>query len=145
MGVFNFRLKTVLQVRAEKEAAAEAALARARREHERLLNRLNETKRQLEEVSVPAGGVLDVLEQQHLALYRSALAARVRQQEKAVLAAAAAVEAKRREAVRARQERQAIEKIKEKRYSDFLREETSAEMKVNDELSLYSFLRSKSQ
>lgn len=141
MGRFDFRLQAVLEVRAKKEEAAQRALAGARREYQRLLYGLNETKRRLEEVSVPAGGALDVNEQQHLALYRWNLAERARLQEKAVLAAAAAVEAKRQEAVRAKQERQVIEKVKEKRYTDFLREEAAAEAKVNDELALYSFMR----
>jgi len=145
MGKFNFRLQAVLEVRAKKEEAAQRALARAWREYRRLLHGLNETKRRLEEASAPAGGVLDVTEQQHLALYRGALAERLRLQEKAVRAAAAAVEAKRREAVRARQERQVIEKVKEKRYGEFLREEAAAEAKINDELALYSFMRRRVQ
>lgn len=79
----------------------------------------------------------------HLSFYRESLSERIVFQEKEVSRAAMAVEDSRRKAVQARQDRQVIEKIRDKHLSRHMREEEAREQKFIDEMSLYSHFRSK--
>lgn len=78
----------------------------------------------------------------HLSFYRESLNEKITLQEEDVSQAAEAVEERRQKAVQARQDRQVIEKIKDKHLRNYRREEEAREQKLVDELALYSHVRS---
>lgn len=142
MAGFKFRLEQVLRRRAEKEASAEQALAAARREYEKRLALLEDTRQRLETVSSGSRrDELDVLEEMHLSFYMASLNKKIKTQEKNVRKAGFLVDKRRSEAVRARRERQVMEKLKEKQLQDYMREEAAREQKETDELALYAHQR----
>lgn len=78
----------------------------------------------------------------HLSFYRESLSEKIINQEKGISNAAMAVEDSRKKAVQARQDRQVIEKIREKHLYNYQREEELREQKLVDEMALYSHFRS---
>ncbi|TEB11155.1 flagellar export protein FliJ [Pelotomaculum propionicicum] len=142
MARFKFQLEPVLLQRSTKEEAAEQALALACNEYNNRCEILNYTKRRLEEALILDEENIDVFENMHLDLYREFLSKKIISQEKDVNDAANALEHSRQAAVQARQERQAIEKLKEKHLRIHKREEEAKEQKLVDELALYSHFRS---
>jgi len=139
---FRFRLEPVLRQRAEKEARAEQALAVARSEYEKRLDRLEETRHCLEIASSETGlEEMNVLEEMHLAYYRSSLHRKIKTQERKVKQAGLSVAQKRSAAVTARREKQVMERLKEKHLDRHLREEAEREQKASDELALYAHQR----
>jgi len=131
-----------LRQRQSKEEAAEQALFLAHSEYNKRQAVLEETKeclKQCLEVHESAG--INVLEEMHISFYRQSLSERIARQEKEVSRAAMAVEDSRRKAVQARQDRQVIEKIREKQLYIHRREEEAKEQKLVDEMALYSHFR----
>lgn len=84
---------------------------------------------------------LDLMEVVHLFYYRDSLKDKINHQEKVFNEVSLVMENKRHEAVRARQERQVMEKIREVRFQEYRREELSREQKEADELALYAHQR----
>lgn len=78
----------------------------------------------------------------HLSFYRESLSEKIVNQVENVSKAAMAVEDSRKKAVQARQDRQVIEKIREKHLYNYHREEELREQKLVDEMALYSHFRS---
>lgn len=78
----------------------------------------------------------------HLSVYRESLSEKIVLQKEEVCRAAKAVEDSRSKAVQARQDRQVIEKIRDKHLCRHMREEEAREQKLIDEMSLYSHFRS---
>jgi flagellar FliJ protein len=85
---------------------------------------------------------IDVFEVMHLTFYRESLSEKIVCQKEDVSRAALKVEDKRNKAVQARQERQIMEKIRDKHMNNFHREEEAREQKFVDEMALYSHFRS---
>lgn len=133
----------MLQHRAEKEISAEQALAAARHEYNRRLNLLHNTRRLLEDSFNVVEADTDVLDAAHLSFYRSSLSRKVRAQERDVGEASRLVEDKRCAAVKARQDRQVIETLKDKYWQHYKREAAAREQKTVDELALYGHMRNK--
>jgi len=105
---------------------------------------LEDTRQRLEVVfTVTEKKELDIFEGLHLAFYRTSLNKKINGQQIDVSKAWLLVEDKRNEAVRARQERQAIEKLKDKDLKNYRREAKAREQKEVDELALYAHLRRK--
>ncbi|BAF60265.1 MAG: flagellar export protein FliJ [Pelotomaculum sp.] len=136
MARFHFRLEPVLQHRAAREEAAEQALAQARREYNRRLALLEDTRQRLEAASFAAAREnMDVFEEMHLHFYRMSLKGRMAVQEKSVKTAGHTVEKRRSEVIKARQERQVMEKLKERQLQNFNHEMAVKEQKEMDELA----------
>lgn len=107
---------------------------------------LEDTRQRLEVAFTAAEkNEMDVFEGLHLSFYRAALSEKINCQQIDVSKACLMVEDKRNEAVRARQERQVIEKIKDKDLKNYRREAEAREQKEVDELALYAHLRRKRQ
>ena len=144
MAEFQFRLEPVLRQRAAKEVSAEQALARAHNDYNRRLTLLEDTRQRLEETAAPAGkseSELDIFEVMHLSFYRTSLSAKISDQEKGVRKAGLMVEDKRNEAIQVRQDRQVMEKLRDKHLQNYRREAALREQKEVDELALYAHLR----
>jgi flagellar FliJ protein len=77
----------------------------------------------------------------HLSFYRVSLSDKIITRTEDVGRAAVMVEDSRIKAVQARQDRQVIEKIKDKQLCNFRREEEAREQKFVDEMALYSHIR----
>lgn len=131
-----------MRQRQTKEEAAEQALFMAHSEHRKRLAVLEDTKKCLEQcLAVHEGSDIDVFEEMQLSFYRESLSEKIVTREEEVSKAAMAVEDRRKKAVQARQERQAIEKIKDKHLYNYKREEAAREQKLVDEMALYSHFR----
>ncbi|NLJ76571.1 MAG: flagellar export protein FliJ [Peptococcaceae bacterium] len=139
---FRFRLEPVLQRRADQAAAAEQALALAHNRYNQLLIILNDTRQRLEK-TFQSGDLkkLDLFMSRQFSFYRMSLNKKIIKQKKDLNEAARLVENKRNEAVRARQEQQVLEKLKEHGLNNFKREMALREQKEIDEMSLATYQR----
>lgn len=104
---------------------------------------LAHTEKCLEQSLTPNKGAdIDVFAEMHLSFYRESLSEKITGQKEDVNRAAQEVEDTRKKAVQARQDRQAIEKIKDKHLYNYHRAEEAREQKLVDEMALYSHFRS---
>jgi flagellar export protein FliJ len=131
----------VLKQRADREVAAEQALALARKEYNKCLSLLENTRLRLKELEVIEINKLNFFDVRQLTYYRGFLSERIKAQENDVNNAALVVEQKLGGVVKARQERQAIEKLKEHYLQRCKREMADRERKEVDELSLNVYQR----
>ena len=141
MAKFSFHLEPVLKHRAEKATNAEQALAVAHHEYHRRLTILEGTKQQLEDAFSFVKEEEDPLDVVYLSYYRASLNTKIDAQEHDARIAEKTVERKRNVAIKARQDRQVIEKLKDKHYLNYRFEESMKEQKEIDELALYAYLR----
>lgn len=137
MAQFSFSLQTVLNFRRAKEGQAKEKLAGAlqfcQREEEILENYQNKLVESL--VPVPCGK-LDLDRMVLGEKYQETLEERIHMQTTRVLQAERSVDACRSQLEKARQELHMLEKLKEKRYCQYLYEENRREQLVLDDLSL---------
>jgi len=138
---FSFHLEPVLKHRAEKATTAEQALAMAHHEHHRRLGILAVTKQLLEETYEVGEVEEDPLDVVYLSFYRASLNTKIDAQEHEVVLAGKVVDRKRDVAIKARQDREVMEKLKDKHYMNYRSEEAMREQKEIDELALYAYLR----
>lgn len=104
---------------------------------------LRETKERLEQsLAAHESADVDLFEEMHLSFYRESLCEKIITQAEEVSKAAEALEDSRKKAVQARQERQVIEKIRDKHLYNYRREEEAREQRLVDEMALYSHIRS---
>jgi flagellar FliJ protein len=136
---FNFHLEPVLRHRAEKATSAEQALALAHHEYRKRLTLLADTRQRLEEALETDPEDADVFERAYSSTYRAFLNTKIDAQEDEAKLAQKTVERKRHVAVKARQERQVMEKLKDRHYLYFQQEEAQREQKEVDELALYAY------
>lgn len=141
MAKFIFRLEPVLKHRSEKATSAEQALALAHHEYHRRLDILEGTRQRLEDTYEAAEEAEDPLDVVYLSYYRASLNIKINAQKHEAVLAEKAVERKRSVAIKARQDRQIMEKLKDKHYMDYRCEEATREQKEIDELALYAYLR----
>lgn len=143
---FRFRLEPALKQRAEKEVAAEQALALARQEYNLHLTSLENTRERLEASmqAVPKNRP-NFFELYQLSFYGAALKEKINDQKKNVDQAGLIVSHKRDEAVQARQGRQALERLKEKQFDNYKQDLAEKEQKEADELSRNVYQRNLSE
>jgi len=138
---FVFHLEPVLRHRAEKATSAEQALAVAHNEYHRRLNILEDTKQRLEDSFETEEEDSNIFGIAYLSYYRTSLKTKINNQMHEADLAHKTVERKRHVAVKARQERQVMEKLKDKHHLYYRQEEASKERREIDELALYSYAR----
>ncbi|TEB15925.1 Flagellar FliJ protein [Pelotomaculum sp. FP] len=141
MAKFQFHLEPVLKQRAAKEVSAEQALALARKEYNRRLTLLENTRQSLQALEATGRDGLDYFEIRQHFFYRASINEKIKVQEKGVSAADRVVAHKRDEAVQARRERQVLDKLKEQCVQNYRRELADREQKEVDELSLSIYHR----
>ena len=141
MAKFCFHLEPVLKHRAEKATTAEQALAVAHHEYHRRLDLLAHTRQCLEDAFCLAEQDDDPLDVVYYSYYRASLSTKIDVQEHDAMIAGKTVERKRGVAIKARQERQVMEKLKDRHYTNYCCEEAAKEQKEIDELALYAYLR----
>ena len=138
---FVFHLEPVLKHRSEKATTAEQALAAAHSEYKRRVTVLEEAKQRMEDSFETAEEDTNVLGIAYLSYYRASLKTKIDSMMNEATLARKTVDRKRDVAIKARQERQVMEKLKDKHLSYYRHDVNMKEQKESDELALYSFMR----
>lgn len=136
---FTFRLGPVLDLREQVERTAGQRLAEAQQEYNLRVELLTKTRYRLEEVMKPVPeaeeATVDVAAGLHLTLFLQFLTDRMEAQLENVARAGQLVEECRNNLVESRRDRLALEKLKEKKYSEYLAGVAVTEQKLSDELA----------
>lgn len=139
MARFQFRLQKVLEMREQKEKLLQrrymellAAAEAEKRYLRELLERQAWFRKDLEEKQ---RGKLDIVDVMHLLAYLEGLAETIEEQKIRVREAEERAEEARLDLLRASQEKKAVEKLREKQYDDWMKEQQRAEIIFLDEIS----------
>lgn len=143
MNKFGFRLESVLNLRTQLEDNAKNSLARATIELMKQKNCLEE----LDDISNSSMDSLNSEVDQGIPVYKlksynnylSFLKIKIRNQKENVNNAQKDVDIHREDLVKAMQDRKIIEKLKEKKYQDYTKEQNKAEQILIDELNSFKF------
>jgi len=143
MARFKFRMQNILNLKEKLETQAEMRFAQQRmvlNEAERAKELLLERKAALEEEAKRLRkDSLDLLEIQNNDLSRRLCAEDIVRSEEKIKREKKILELRRRELENVMKERKAQEKLREKAFERFLREEAAAESKTIDELTSYTY------
>lgn len=147
---FKFKLQRVLEIKEHKEELLKNELAEANRIHQqerRILNELEENReRHLSDFSQAQTQEFLLIEDLKIRLrFIKKLAFDLIDQEQKVREALKKTEEVREELVKASQEKKVLERLKEKHYKEFLKEEDSKEQHTLDEIALSMYFRGASQ
>jgi len=136
---FLFRLEPVLGFKEQVEQSASQRLATAQQEYNSRVEAWTETRRRLEAImeSIPEKGMasVDVAGGLHRMLFQQSLTNRMEMQLENMDRAGRQMEECRNDLVEARRERLVLEKLKEKKYFEYLAGVTAAEQKLSDDLA----------
>ncbi len=139
MPKFLFRLEPVLGFREQVEQSASQRLAAAQKEYDLWVEARTETRRRLEAIMepVPEKGMasVDVAGGLHRMLFQQFLTNRMETQLENMVKAGRQMEECRNDLVEARRERLVLEKLKEKKYFEYLSGVAAAEQKLSDDLA----------
>ncbi len=142
---FQFRLQKLLDYREDEKKLAQEELARRQRElleiQEELEKLQKEEQRLLEFHRGRQLKKLDVFTLTAIESYRLFLQERFRSKQQELYQSQEQVEEQRKLVVESWKSCQVLEKLKEKSLNTYLREEKSREQRLNDEVSLYGYLR----
>ncbi len=142
---FRFRLERVRELRERKEDEAKRALAEAMAEHFRAEERLRDAERQIEGARAaqldatggPRSGDDLVARQAYLERTESDREA----SRQVVTRSEARVETQREELTQAARDRQALERLKQRREAEYVREAARVESQLLDEIAIINFRR----
>lgn len=143
MQKFGFRLESVLKLKTQIEENAKNSLACATRELEQQkdyleeLEEMKEASRQNLISDVDHG--IPVYQLKNYNGFFGLMKNRIVKQKENVNNAQSDVDINREALVRAMQERKILEKLKEKKHDEFLKEQSKAEQLLIDELNSYKF------
>ncbi|MBQ9505019.1 MAG: flagellar export protein FliJ [Lachnospiraceae bacterium] len=143
MSKFIYRMQNILDLKEKLETQARMAYASQRavlnREEEKR-DALIAQKEQIEqEIREMSEGSLRALDLKHASEGITTMKYLIADQEKAVLREERILNQKRSELEEVMKERKAQEKLREKAFAQFLKDENAAESKMVDELTSYSF------
>ena len=143
MSKFIYRMQNILDLKEKLETQARMAYASQRavlnREEEKrdaLIAQKEQIEREIREMSE---GSLRALDLKHASEGITTMKYLIADQEKAVLREKRILDQKRSELEEVMKERKAQEKLREKAFAQFLKDENAAESKMVDELTSYSF------
>lgn len=143
MAKFNFRLQPLLNVKMQLEDSMKNELGKATRklEYEKdvLVEIQNEMIRSIDEVNSSSSNGIAVEKLRQYGKYISLLRDKTILQKENINIAQGNVDKCREELIKAAREREMFEKLKEKKYLQFIIEENKAEQKSNDELISYNY------
>lgn len=141
MTKFKFQLEPVLQHRETKEQQAVLAQTMAHREYINCLDNLNQTKDQLED-SIRSHTQQDYFDVVNSLMYRQLLKIRITEQKGKADTARRDFELCRKNTVEARKQKLIIEKLKQNKYLQHVREANRLEQKLIDEMAGQLAMRS---
>lgn len=143
MQKFSFRLESVLKLRTQFEDSAKNSLAHAAKELERqqmcLRNLESENDDSMKSLTTEVDEGIPIHRIKAYNSYLLFLKEEITSQKENVCRAEHDVDINREKLVKAMQERKVIEKLKENRYEEFLKEQNKAEQLLIDELNSYKF------
>jgi flagellar FliJ protein len=143
MAKFKFKLQPLLNVKLQQEDNLKNELGKAVRkyedEKELLLQLEDEKERYINELNGNSEQRITVDKIRKYTVYISFLSDKIKLQKDHVNKALEYVDKVREELVKTLKERQILEKFKEKRYAQFLREQLKEEQKINDEITSYRY------
>lgn len=143
MQKFGFRLETVLNLKTQMEDNAKNSLARAARELDyqkeclEELKNLNETT--INSLNIEIDNGIPVYKIKNYNSYFSLMKNKIINQKENVNIAQNDVDINRVALVRAVQERKILDKLKEKQYQEYLKEQNKSEQQLIDELNSFKF------
>jgi flagellar FliJ protein len=138
--VFKFRLERILDHKEVLEKSAEQLLAQAIKEHRRCLEAFQERCNRLQELNSEIQ-IQDLSYVLHIDLFKEALREQIKRLEKQVEMAEQEVAACQDNLVLARKERLLLEKLKERKLTEYHVELDRKEAILNDELASMRFNR----
>lgn len=147
MAKFIFRLEAVLNVKRQKEENIKNELGKAIQRLEAEKQKLARLERSKEEIIAEFNDKTKKTTVQKLIefnAYLSLLKSKIIHQKERVNKAVLDVDKIREELVKAVQERKILEKLKEKKYDEYLIEQKKLEQKTNDEIVSYKHKESSS-
>jgi len=142
---FKFRLQKLLDFQEEEKKKAQEELARRQRQLFKIQEELEklslEEQRTLEFCRAEQKKKLDVFTLTAIESYRLFLQERLHSKQQELLQSRDLVEEQRRVLVEIWKKCEMLERLKKKNIENYLLEEKSREQRLNDEISLYGFLR----
>ena len=143
MARFRYKMQNILSIKEKMETQAKQAFADAKRrlDHEiEELDALLARKREIERHAVEVlQGELDMHEIEDSQMARIVIDQKIAEQRQRVSRAEIALENTRAQLEEAVKERKTHEKLKEKQFDEFVREDSRAESKTIDELTTYTY------
>jgi len=149
VGKFVFRMQSLLNLKIQMENSLKNELGKAVRELERqkdILNRLNrEMNECIENINGKFGEGISVGELRKYNTYISYLSDRVKLQKENIKKAQLVVDKYRDKLIKAMQERKVLEKLRKKKYEEYVREQLKEEQKLNDEIVSFNISNSEEE
>lgn len=143
MARFRYKMQNILSIKEKMETQAKQAFADAKRKldlEQEALDRLFLKKEEIERHAVEVlQGDLDLHEIEDSQMARIIIDQRIEEQKHRVNRATLELETTRALLEEAVKERKTHEKLKEKQFDEFVREENRAESKTIDELTTYTY------
>ncbi len=145
MATFRFRLQKVLDYKQQVEDTKKQELFHLMKifhEEEKVLRGLHELLlKKLSEFEEKQQGELDILELLFYSGFISRLNGEIELQREKLRQLALQIEQKRGEVIAASKERRIMEKLRDKKYKEFMKEESRREQKFLDEIGNNAFVR----
>ncbi|MBO6137881.1 MAG: flagellar export protein FliJ [Lachnospiraceae bacterium] len=143
MSKFIYRMQNILELKEKLETQARMAYATQRvalsREEEKRDALIAQKEGIEQSIRDMSGGQLKAAELRHASEGITTMKYLIEEQDKAVLREKRKLDQKRLELEEVMKERKAQEKLREKAFEQFLKDENAAESKVVDELTSYTF------
>ncbi|MBP8969051.1 MAG: flagellar export protein FliJ [Lachnospiraceae bacterium] len=143
MARFRYKMQNILSIKEKMETQAKQSFADAKRRLDAELETLEELlirKREIEKHAVEVlHGDLDMHEIEDSQMARIIIDQKIAEQRMNISKAETALENARSQLEEAVKERKTHEKLKEKQFDEFVREENRAESKTIDELTTYTY------
>ena len=143
MARFRYKMQNILSIKEKMETQAKQAFADAKRKldlEQEALDRLFRKKEEIERHAVEVlQGDLDLHEIEDSQMARIIIDRRIEEQKHRVNRATLELETTRALLEEAVKERKTHEKLKEKQFDEFVREENRTESKTIDELTTYTY------
>ncbi|MBD7915325.1 flagellar export protein FliJ [Clostridium sp. Sa3CUN1] len=138
---FKFGLEKLLEIRIEKEEESKRQFTKTQREKKETEIKLTTLKESYEKYSGINEGE-SLVYQKIKRNYLFAVDKGIEETEKALLTKNKELDIKRNDLLKKQIERKTVDILKERQYIEFTKEEDRKEQILNDELSLYAYMRS---
>lgn len=137
---FKFGLEKLLEIRIEKEEESKRQFTKTQREHKETEIKLSNLKESYEKYSGINEGE-SLVYQKIKRNYLFTLDKGIEETEKSLLTKNKELEIRRKDLLKKQIERKTVDILKERQYTEFIKEEDRKEQILNDELALYAYMR----
>lgn len=137
---FKFGLEKLLEIRIEKEEESKRQFTKTQREQKETEIKLSNLKESYEKYSGINEGE-SLVYQKIKRNYLFALDKGIEETEKSLLTKNKELEIRRKDLLKKQIERKTVDILKERQYTEFIKEEDRKEQILNDELALYAYMR----